>query len=107
MDIWIECSKENYQKIKSAFLQFAMPVFDMTEDNFLYHKVWDFFTFGVPPSATDLMLKVKGLDFNTTYKNATTFIDDELEIKVIHKTDLIKAKKAAGRPKDLDDLENL
>jgi len=41
------------------------------------------------------MLKVKGLDFNTTYKNATTFIDDELEIKVIHKTDLIKAKKAA------------
>ena len=84
-----------------------MPVFDMTEDNFLHHKIWDVFTFGVPPSAIDLMLKVKGLDFNTTYKNAIIFIDDTIEIKVIHKTDLMHAKKAAGRPKDLDDLENL
>ena len=28
-------------------------------------------------------------------------------IKTIHKDDLISAKKAAGRPKDLDDLQNL
>lgn len=84
-----------------------MPVFDMTEDNFLHHKIWDVFTFGVPPSAIDLMLNVKGLDFTITYNNAIIFIDDDLEIRVIHKDDLIKAKKAAGRPKDLDDLENL
>ena len=107
MDIWVDRTPENYQKIKSAFLQFGMPVFDMTVDNFLYHKIWDVFTFGIPPSAIDLMLKVKGLDFGSTYKNATIFIDDELAIRVIHKDDLIKAKKAAGRPKDLDDLENL
>lgn len=107
MDIWVERTHENYQKLKSAFLQFGMPVFDMTEENFLYHKIWDVFTYGVPPSAIDLMLKVKGLDFNTTYKNAAIFMDDELEIRVIQKEDLITAKKAAGRPKDLDDLENL
>ena len=59
MDIWVERTHHNYQKIKSAFLHFGMPVFDMTEDNFLHHKVWDVFTFGVPPSAIDLMLKVK------------------------------------------------
>jgi hypothetical protein len=107
MDIWVDRTPENYQKIKSAFLQFGMPVFDMTVDNFLYHKIWDVFTFGIPPSAIDLMLKVKGLDFGSTYKNATIFIDEELAIRVINKDDLIKAKKAAGRPKDLDDLENL
>ncbi|RZK58328.1 MAG: hypothetical protein EOO87_00555 [Pedobacter sp.] len=107
MDIWVDRNQENYQKIKIAFLKFGMPVFDMTEDNFLHHKVWDVFTFGVPPSAIDLMLAVKGLDFKTTYENATIFIDDELYIRVINKDDLIKAKKAAGRPKDFDDLENL
>lgn len=107
MDIWVERTADNYQNIKLAFLKFGMPVFDMTEENFLYHQVWDVFTFGVPPSAIDLMLKVKGLSFDETYLKATVFIDDNLEIKVIHKDDLIKAKKAAGRPKDLDDLENL
>jgi hypothetical protein len=107
MDIWVERTHENYQKIKLAFFHFGMPVFDMTEDNFLHHKIWDVFTFGVPPSAIDLMLKVKGLDFTTTYGNATIFVEDELEIRVIHKDDLIKAKKASARPKDLDDLENL
>jgi hypothetical protein len=53
------------------------------------------------------MLKVKGLDFHESHANASIFVDDNLEIRVIRKSDLIKAKKAAGRPKDLDDLENL
>lgn len=29
MDIWVELTHDNYQKIKSAFLNFGMPVFDM------------------------------------------------------------------------------
>lgn len=35
------------------------------------------------------------------------FEDEKLKIRVIHKNDLIEAKKNAGRSKDLDDLENL
>lgn len=107
MDIWVERTAENYQKIKTAFLHFGMPVFDMTEDNFLNHKNWDVFTFGVPPSAIDIMTKLKGLDFDLAHKNAITFNDDDLEIITIHKDDLTKAKIAAGRPKDIDDLQNL
>lgn len=53
------------------------------------------------------MLAVKGLDFNESYEKAVKFEDDGLMIITIHKDDLINAKKAAGRPKDLDDLENL
>ena len=37
MDIWVERSIENYTKIKKAFQQFGMPVFDMTLENFLSH----------------------------------------------------------------------
>jgi len=84
-----------------------MPVFDMTEENFLRHKNWDVFTFGNPPSAIDLMVAVKGLDFVESYKRSVLFQDDDLAIRTIHKDDLIVAKKAAGRSKDLNDLENL
>src|SRR5882757_8329870 len=65
MDIWVERTPENYLRIKKAFLQFGMPVFDMTENNFLSHPNWDVFTFGIPPVAIDLMVKVKGLEFET------------------------------------------
>lgn len=107
MDIWVDRTSDNYIKIKSAFLEFGMPVFDMTEENFLHHQNWDVFTFGLPPSAIDVMIKVKGLDFEACFQNSQMFEEDGLRIRTIHLNDLKTAKKASARPKDLDDLQNL
>jgi predicted nucleotidyltransferase len=107
MDLWVERTEENYIKIKNAFQDFGMPVFDMTKENFMSHPVWDVFTFGVPPVAIDIMIKLDGFSFQEVYERAITFHDDNLEIRVIHKNDLIAAKQKAGRSKDLNDLENL
>jgi len=107
MDIWVDRTYDNYLRIKKAFHQFGMSVFDMTDSNFLSHPNWDVFSFGIPPVAIDLMIAVKGLDFESCYKNSVIFEDDGLSIRTIHKNNLIEAKKISGRPKDLDDLENL
>ena len=107
MDIWVDRTKDNYLNLKKAFVQFGMPVFDMTEENFLSHPAWDVFTFGKPPVAIDLMLQLKGLDFDEAFNRSVIFSDEELEVRTIHKNDLIQAKKSAGRNKDLNDLENL
>ena len=107
MDIWVERSSKNYINLKKAFEEFGMPVFDMTEENFLSHPAWDVFTFGRPPVAIDIMVKVKGLDFEDCYSRSIFFEDDDLQIRTIHKDNLIEAKKSAGRRKDLDDLENI
>jgi predicted nucleotidyltransferase len=107
MDIWVERSVENYELIKNAFQRFGMPVFDMTEMNFLEHPNWDVFTFGNPPVAIDLMIKVTGLNFEEVYERSVIFEEDGLQIRTIHKNDLIQAKKNAGRAKDKNDLENL
>jgi len=107
MDVWVERTAENYLKIKKAFEEFGMPVFDMTEANFLHHPVWDVFTFGIPPVAIDLMIGVEGFDFQEIYGRSVIFKDEDVEIRAIHKNDLIALKKKAGRSKDLDDLENL
>ena len=37
MDILVNKTKENYQRLLKAFHDFKMPVFDMTEDNFLHN----------------------------------------------------------------------
>ena len=107
MDIWVERTTENYNLIKKAFDRFGMPVFDMTEDNFLEHPVWDVFTFGKPPAAIDIMIRLQGVEFDAAFERAVMFSEDGLEIRTIHRNDLITAKQSAGRWKDLDDLQNL
>ena len=43
----------------SAFKEFGMQVFDMTEENFLFNEEWDVFRFGRNPSAIDIMTKME------------------------------------------------
>jgi hypothetical protein len=107
MDIWVNRTAENYMRIQMAFLKFGMPTFDMTKENFLHHENWDVFRFGRPPVAIDIMVKMADFDFMTCYEKARIFSYEEFEVKVIHYQQLIEAKRAASRPKDLDDLENL
>jgi predicted nucleotidyltransferase len=107
MDIWVERTAENYKKITMAFLEFGMPIFDMTENSFLNNKALDVFSFGRPPSSIDIMVEVKGLNFDESYKHAVYFEEDGLVIRTIFLSDLINAKKASGRAKDINDLENL
>ena len=107
MDLWVERTEENYNRIKIAFQEFGMPVYDMTQENFLYHPVWDVFTFGTPPVAIDLMISMNDFNFSEIYNRTVLFKDENIEIRTIHKNDLIRAKEKAGRSKDLNDLENL
>jgi hypothetical protein len=107
LDIWVNKTSANYQKLRLAFLKFGMPLFDMTAENFLNHPSWNVFTFGRSPIAIDIMTAVKGLDFDETFKNVKIFEEQGLKIRTIHKNDLIKAKQASNRPKDQDDIANI
>jgi hypothetical protein len=107
MDIWVRKTKENYIKLEKAFYQFRMPVFDMTEFNFLHHPEWNVFSYGKSPVAIDIMTEVKGLDFDQAFNQSKIYDDGGLNVRTLHKNDLINAKNASKRSKDLDDLENL
>ncbi|GMQ26123.1 hypothetical protein Aoki45_28050 [Algoriphagus sp. oki45] len=107
MDIWVKRTKKNYKKLEKAFYQFGMPVFDMTEENFLHHPEWNVFSYGKSPVAIDIMTEVKGLNFDQAFSKSKIYDDGGLKVRTLHKNDLIDAKNASKRSKDLDDLENL
>lgn len=107
MDIWVGRSEENYKKLANAFYQFQMPLFDMTLEKFLNVKENDVFSFGRNPVGIDIMTEVKGLIFEEAYDSSALIYDGGLPIRIIDLNDLIKAKKAAGRLKDLDDINQL
>jgi hypothetical protein len=107
IDIFVEVSKSNYNKIVQAFDQFQMPLFDMTEDSFLYKPHINVYTFGRPPVCIEILKEISGFTFDEIYTNAITTVFEEIPMKVIHINDLKRNKKISGRAKDLNDLENL
>lgn len=107
LDIWVNRTAENYRKLTRAFFEFGMPVFDMTEVNFLENPAFDVFTFGRPPVSIDIITSLKGLSFSESYDRANDTQVEGLTVRLIDFEDLLAAKRAAGRPRDLNDLENL
>lgn len=107
MDIWVNRTKENYAKLSRAFTEFGLSVFEMTEDKFLDADTADVFSYGRPPVSIDIITKLKGVNFDEAFAQAQTFNEEGLIIRFIHLNNLIQAKIAAGRHKDLDDIEKL
>ena len=106
MDIWVKRTEGNYHKIVKAFVEFRMPVFDMTKERFLSDE-YDVWVFGREPVKIELMTTVKGLDFDEAWDTSQEYIEENIPIRYLHINSLIAAKKASGRYKDLDDIQKL
>jgi hypothetical protein len=106
IDLWVNRSPENYTKLIAAIVQFGLPQHALPIEKFLSED-FDVFSFGRPPYSIEIMTAVKGLDFSETHSNATLEEIDGIRVNVIHINQLKQAKKASGRNKDLNDLENL
>lgn len=55
----------------------------------------------------DLLMGIKGLDFESAWKNRQTVEIENVAVQLISRDDLISAKLEAGRPQDLIDAKNL
>ena len=106
MDIWVNKTPENYQQLQLAIIEFGLPS-EAVKQNQFFSTEYDVFSFGKPPYAIEIMTAVKGVEFIPAFQQSTIEQVDGLPVRVIHLNQLIEAKKAAGRNKDLNDLENL
>ena len=106
IDIWVNKTEENFIKLQKAIRLFGLPEIAIKKEEF-FSDDFDVFVFGKPPYAIEIMTAVKGLDFMNTYNNSTIEQINETPVRIIHLQNLLEAKKAAGRSKDLNDIENL
>ena len=67
--------------------------------------------FGVPPNRIDLVSRIDGVEFEQAWANRREVHireeESDLPVWFIGISELIRNKRAAGRPKDLDDLRFL
>jgi hypothetical protein len=107
LDLFVEVSKFNYDKLVQAFENFQMPIFDMTEDSFLNQSNINVYTFGRPPVCVEILKEISGFTFQEIDNNALEVLFEGIPMKIIHINDLRRNKKISGRAKDINDLENL
>jgi len=105
LDLWIKPSPENAKRIQKAFYKFGLPMQEVTAEDFSQEGLQ--FSVGVEPCSLDFLTTIPGLSFDQAWPNKIT--DDSLGFPVhyvgIH--DMKIAKKTAGRPVDLADLDEL
>ena len=105
IDIWIEISEENSQKIITALTEFGFGSLGLTAQDF--QEPHQIIQLGYPPNRIDLITSPDGIDFQTCYASKIEVILDDITVKFIDLDNLKKNKLASGRFQDLADLENL
>ena len=63
--------------------------------------------FGSRPQQVDILTSILGLEFPQVWANKIVRHIDGVDVKVISRDDLVLSKRAAGRHRDLADLEAL
>jgi hypothetical protein len=105
LDVWIHAESENAERVFRALVEFGAPLAGMSPADFAEEGF--VFQIGVAPIRVDILMSIDGLTFAQAWPNRQIVDFDGVSAWIISRTDLITAKRAAGRPQDLLDAENL
>ena len=105
IDLWVKPTPENAGRTWRALERFREPLSKMNPRDFSEPEV--LYQIGMPPSRIDITTSVTGLEFDSAWRNRITAEFGDVAAPVLGLADLKQAKRAAGRLKDLADLEEL
>ena len=105
IDILFHNSPENIQRLKTVLNEFGFPAEDLSDVAFSEHG--KIIRMGVSPVMIELINVISGVTFKTAWKNRVTGVYGKTKVYYLSKSDLLKNKKASGRPQDIADIEEL
>jgi predicted nucleotidyltransferase len=105
LDIWIDMSDENAEKMIGVLDEFGMASLGMKPSDFLVQG--GIAQIGYPPLRIDILNEIDGIDFKEAWSNKLVIDVDGLQVNYIGLNDLIKNKQASGRKQDISDVNEL
>ncbi|MGD9889780.1 MAG: hypothetical protein AB7R89_14500 [Dehalococcoidia bacterium] len=103
IDIWVRNSDENATRVWQALVRFGAPLRGLAPSDLAAPDI--VFQIGVAPRRIDILTSVDGVVFDEAWPYRLTVSLEGVAIPVIGRAHLIQNKRAAGRPKDLADLD--
>ena len=107
LDVWIDSEPANAERTWRALLSFGAPVREMGLSQDDLESEDTVVQIGLPPRRIDLLTGVSGLGFAEAWANRTTCSIGSDSVPFLSREDLIRNKRASGRPKDVADLDVL
>ncbi|MBM3328000.1 MAG: hypothetical protein FJY67_00815 [Calditrichaeota bacterium] len=105
MDLWVAIDPDNADRIVLAIREFGFDLPDLNRESFVQkNKV---IRMGLPPQRIELLTSISGVDFDDCFAKREMVEIDGIKVSLIDRASLIANKRAAGRHRDLDDLEHL
>ena len=105
MDIWVARRRTNTERLVSCLREFGFDTPNLEPE--LFDDPNSIVRMGVAPMRIEILTEIDGVKFDDCAARAETQTIGGIEINIISLEDLKTNKRASGRPKDLDDLENL
>jgi hypothetical protein len=105
LDIWVRPTLENADRVVRTLLDFGFAVAGLTRDLFITPNT--IVRMGVPPMRLEILTTVSGVEFDACYSERVITDIEKFQVPVISLSRLRENKAAAGRAKDLADLDNL
>jgi len=105
LDIWIAIDEQNAEKTAEVLSEFGMPAEKISKN--LFAEKDKIIRMGVPPVRIEIITGASGVSFDDCYPRRETVDINGIMVNFISLQDLKINKKATGRHKDLEDLENL
>lgn len=104
LDVWIEPTPANGDLVWRALVAFGAPVGTLGIARADLETPGLVVQIGLPPRRIDLMTTLSGLDFEAAWERRVTHRVGARDIPFLGREDLVRNKRASGRPKDLADL---
>ncbi len=104
LDVWIRPERGNAERVWEALREFGAPIEAVgvaLEDLYTPGMV---IQIGQPPRRIDLLTELSGLEFDEAWSRRTIHSVGDVPVPLLSRPDLIRNKRATGRPKDLADL---
>lgn len=105
MDVWVARDRANVDRIVACLREFGFDTPDLVPE--LFEDPDRIIRMGEAPLRIEILMSIDGVTFEDCYSRADEQIVDEIRVPVISLSDLKVNKRASGRSKDHDDLENL
>ena len=105
IDLWVRPSPENATRVLRALARFGAPIGTLTLDDL--SSAGTVFQIGVAPNRIDVLTAIDGVEFDAAWARRITAEIRGLRVPVLSREDLIRNKRATGRPRDRADAEEL
>ena len=104
LDIWIAVNDENAERVRRVFRRYG---FDVAPPAQVFLESNRILRIGIDPNLIEIMTSASGVRFEDCYRDRIETTLDNEPVSLINLKNLRTNKLAAGRLKDLADLEEL